>query len=328
MRGVTDYLPLAVDQDPNSERNKEARRLRERIHTRQRCAFFCLCLLVPGAVILAVQALWSSNRVAGEWKPEPRRDVPGWRHLHQEYVREAREFSKDLQLVLYGDSLVESWRGTSRADPVSRAEGIPEVWNEKFGQFGKTAIALGISGDYTKHLTWRLQHGEVADGMSPAVVVLLIGTNDLSECELLLVRKPLASPLPHARTPSRAREGRIRGVLAAPFVLRFVPRCLNRKGTRGACDTDRTALSLASASGLRAAETYSGALELAPGSGKQNSGSVSVALRELRLPALGVRRAPSPSSLLWKQGRPCCSATEDRRGGRDGRDGAGRLLRR
>eukprot|EP00191_Tetraselmis_sp_GSL018_P017651 CAMPEP_0177591620 /NCGR_PEP_ID=MMETSP0419_2-20121207/8097_1 /TAXON_ID=582737 /ORGANISM="Tetraselmis sp., Strain GSL018" /LENGTH=217 /DNA_ID=CAMNT_0019082379 /DNA_START=801 /DNA_END=1453 /DNA_ORIENTATION=+ len=71
-------------------------------------------------------------------------------------------------------------------DPVSRAEGIPEVWNEKFGQFGKTAIALGISGDYTKHLTWRLQHGEVADGMSPAVVVLLIGTNDLSECELLL----------------------------------------------------------------------------------------------------------------------------------------------
>jgi len=35
-------------------------------------------------------------------------------------------------------------------------------------------------------MKWRLQHGEIVKGMKPALVVLLIGTNDLAECLFLL----------------------------------------------------------------------------------------------------------------------------------------------
>ena len=70
----------------------------------------------------------------------------------------------DVRLVLIGDSITHGWENEGKA-----------VWDRHFGDV-KT-LNLGFSGDRTENVLWRLQHGEV-DGLSPELVVLMIGTNN------------------------------------------------------------------------------------------------------------------------------------------------------
>ena len=48
-------------------------------------------------------------------------------------------------------------------------------------------------GDTTRNLVWRLEHGEGPERLRPAVVVLQIGTNDLTQPEHPLARAALAA---------------------------------------------------------------------------------------------------------------------------------------
>lgn len=47
------------------------------------------------------------------------------------------------------------------------------------------------AGDTTRNLVWRLEHGEGPERLRPAVVVLQIGTNDLTQPEHPLARAAL-----------------------------------------------------------------------------------------------------------------------------------------
>jgi len=177
-----DSLPVADVANGGSAARLVSREREDARHARCRCAFYCVLLLLPAAVLLYLIARTGS--AGGAWQPEPRRDMPDWRRTHQAYVREIKQRAEDLKLVFYGDSITEAWRGTSRGKEVSRAVGIPAVWEQYFGQtYGAAAAAYGISGDFTKHLMWRLQHGETLPELSPDLVVVLIGTNDLADCE-------------------------------------------------------------------------------------------------------------------------------------------------
>ena len=74
--------------------------------------------------------------------------------------------------------------------------------------FAAEAAAFGIPSDRTQHLAWRLQDGEV-DALSPAVTVLLIGTNNLHDNATapevlqssyrhpILIPCQFPSPIPH-----------------------------------------------------------------------------------------------------------------------------------
>ena len=72
--------------------------------------------------------------------------------------------STSSAIQFFGDSLTEQWD--------------PAVWQKYLAHRG--ALNAGVNGDRTENLLWRLQNGNL-DGPSPKLVVLLIGTNDVSK---------------------------------------------------------------------------------------------------------------------------------------------------
>jgi len=90
-----------------------------------------------------------------------------WMQRHEEKLQEARTLKAaglQPQVVFVGDSITQGWEGAGRP-----------VWDEYYKAYN--ALDLGFRGDRTEHVLWRLQHGEV-DGLSPKVVVMMIGTNN------------------------------------------------------------------------------------------------------------------------------------------------------
>ena len=81
--------------------------------------------------------------------------------LHQQYVDRAKQ--GDIDVVFLGDSITQKWRDA------------PDVWKERFEPL--KAVNFGVMGNVIQHVLWRVEHGEL-DGISPKVVVLLIGTNN------------------------------------------------------------------------------------------------------------------------------------------------------
>jgi beta-glucosidase len=93
--------------------------------------------------------------------PVPR--TGGWwmdRHLKMN----ARVKEGHVDLLFIGDSITHGWEGGGKA-----------VWEEYYGK--RNAVNLGISGDQTQHVLWRLKNGNIA-GISPKLAVLMIGTNN------------------------------------------------------------------------------------------------------------------------------------------------------
>lgn len=98
------------------------------------------------------------------WEPHSRPALE-WQEQHETLVKRAHEGNVDV--LLLGDSITEAW------------DSAPEVWDAHFA--GHRAANFGISGDATQNLLWRITAGGELSGLSPRVVVLLIGTNNLDQ---------------------------------------------------------------------------------------------------------------------------------------------------
>jgi lysophospholipase L1-like esterase len=70
----------------------------------------------------------------------------------------------NVDLIFIGDSITQGWEGAGKT-----------VWDEFYGK--RNAVNLGIGGDRTQHVLWRLDHGNI-DGIRPKLAVLMIGTNN------------------------------------------------------------------------------------------------------------------------------------------------------
>lgn len=92
--------------------------------------------------------------------PIPRDEVY-WRKIHDQYVERAKQ--KDIELLFLGDSITQGWNDN-------------EVWQRHYSP--RKAANMGIGGDRTEHVLWRLENGTIA-GLAPRVVVLMIGTNNI-----------------------------------------------------------------------------------------------------------------------------------------------------
>lgn len=81
--------------------------------------------------------------------------------LHEKFL--ARTKSGPIGVLFLGDSITEGW---------GRA---PHIWEHYYAKY--QPANFGIGGDQTHHVIWRLENGEL-DGISPRVVVLMLGTNN------------------------------------------------------------------------------------------------------------------------------------------------------
>jgi len=82
-------------------------------------------------------------------------------------LRRVREAKPDAARVVFiGDSITEGWENAGL-----------EAWQRDFAPLG--ALEIGVGGDRTEHLLWRLQQAPLKP-LAPKVIVLMIGTNNAS----------------------------------------------------------------------------------------------------------------------------------------------------
>jgi lysophospholipase L1-like esterase len=94
-------------------------------------------------------------------KPAPREG--NWVNRHKSFVERASKGNVDVLFV--GDSITQGWEGAGK-----------DVWKEKFESW--KPMNLGIGGDQTQHVLWRITEGKELEGIDPKVVVMMIGTNN------------------------------------------------------------------------------------------------------------------------------------------------------
>ena len=93
------------------------------------------------------------------------RDFPkDWPARHAGYVAEAKKGGVDL--LFLGDSITDGWR---------LEKGGSKIWPERYAP--RHAANFGIGYDRIQNVLWRIENGEL-EGISPKVIVLLIGTNN------------------------------------------------------------------------------------------------------------------------------------------------------
>lgn len=90
------------------------------------------------------------------------KDGQWWLNRHNAFNKIAA--GGDIDLVFLGDSISQNWERNGK-----------DVWQHYYGH--RKAANFGINSDETRHVLYRVQNGNF-DGISPRLVVLLIGTNN------------------------------------------------------------------------------------------------------------------------------------------------------
>lgn len=98
--------------------------------------------------------------------PAPR-EHEWWTQRTENIQQVVEHIGSDAKVLFIGDSITQGWEGAGAT-----------VWATHFDPL--EAINLGISGDRTEHVLWRLQNGHL-DGLSPDVAVVMIGTNNFGQ---------------------------------------------------------------------------------------------------------------------------------------------------
>lgn len=95
--------------------------------------------------------------------PAPRSE-PEAVERHQEILKDPARAA--AQVLFLGDSITQQWTDPEAGGP---------VWDKVWAPL--KAANLGVAGDRTEHVLWRIGHG-CLDGTRARAVVLLIGTNN------------------------------------------------------------------------------------------------------------------------------------------------------
>jgi lysophospholipase L1-like esterase len=97
-------------------------------------------------------------------RPADRLSQKGWKERHERFLENAKKGGYDV--VFLGDSITQGWEGSGK-----------DVWKKSIEPF--KALNLGIGGDRTEHVLWRITEGKELEGVKPRVFVIMIGTNNM-----------------------------------------------------------------------------------------------------------------------------------------------------
>ncbi len=90
--------------------------------------------------------------------------MPIEKSRHIDFMKQIQEAKGAIDFVLIGDSITDGWPGKAKD---TYAEFLP--WKP---------LNLGVSGEQTEQVLWRLLHGEL-EGYRAKAIMILIGTNNL-----------------------------------------------------------------------------------------------------------------------------------------------------
>lgn len=107
---------------------------------------------------------WPSVPAAGYW------GGTAWLDTHAKLVAHVQKNPGKCDVLLVGDSITQQWGSPLDTGVLNAA------WTKRFGAL-KT-INIGIGGDKTQNVLWRLDHGGV-EGLDPRMIVLMIGNNNM-----------------------------------------------------------------------------------------------------------------------------------------------------
>ena len=111
-------------------------------------------------LVLSVSAAAADDAKHDAVKPVPREGR--WMNRHKSMNERVKKGNVDL--VMIGDSITQGWERNGK-----------DVWTKFYGK--RNAVNLGIGGDRTQHVIWRLDNGNLYN-ISPKLAVIMIGTNN------------------------------------------------------------------------------------------------------------------------------------------------------
>ncbi len=117
--------------------------------------------------LVSIAILLAASVCAAKDSPATVNPVPrdaGWQKRHDQINANVKKAAGNAELVFIGDSITDGWQG-----------GGKEVWAKYYGD--RRALNLGIGGDRTQHVLWRLENGNL-DGITPKLADVMIGTNN------------------------------------------------------------------------------------------------------------------------------------------------------
>lgn len=98
--------------------------------------------------------------------PVPREHA-SWLKRNQQLQNVVDTTGEKAKMIFIGDSITEGWERSGST-----------IWKELFAPY--SSINLGIGGDRTEHVLWRLQNGQL-ENLSPDFAVVMIGTNNFGQ---------------------------------------------------------------------------------------------------------------------------------------------------
>jgi lysophospholipase L1-like esterase len=118
--------------------------------------------LIPAGCVLALSlstAILSAQDADNPAVRKLNRDIP----RHKEFLKRVEQSKGVGDVIFLGDSITHGWEGQ-------------KAWQEHFGSFNP--VNLGIGGDQTGHVLWRITDGHELDHLKPKAAVIMIGTNN------------------------------------------------------------------------------------------------------------------------------------------------------